>query len=114
MAKESLIRKKAIQKLQADGWITWFAPKVKFKQTDIFGIIDLLAIRGRERKNIQLTTFPNVSAKRKKIINFLKKFKVELPVEIWSWNSKRKDFKKEKINIKIKKRHWGKRKKITP
>jgi len=104
MAKEKLIRKKAIEILRRDKWVVWFAPKVKFKQTDVFGIIDLLALRGRQRKNIQLTTLPNVSTKRKKIINFLKKNKVELPVEIWSWNSRKKEFKKERINIKIKKR----------
>ena len=103
MAKESLIRKKAIEILRQEGWITWFGPKVRFKQTDIFGIIDLMALKGKRQKNIQLTTLPNVSTRRKKIINFLKKNKVELPVEIWSWNSKQKKFKKEKVNIKIKK-----------
>jgi len=102
MAKEAEIRKKAVEILRKDGWITWFSPKVKFKQTDVFGIIDLLALKGKRQKNIQLTTLPNVSAKRKKIANFLKKFKVELPVEIWAWNKGRKEFRKEKINIKIK------------
>ena len=101
--REAEIRKKAIEILRREKWIVWYAPKVKFKQTDIFGIIDLLALKGRRRKNIQLTTLPNVAAKRKKITNFLKKNKVELPVEIWGWNSKKKEFRKEKINIKIKK-----------
>ena len=66
MTKESDIRKKAIEQLRADGWITWFAPKVKFIQTDVFGIIDVLALRGKSKKNIQLTTLSNVSARRKK------------------------------------------------
>jgi len=52
MAKEAEIRKKAIGKLQDDGWITWFAPKVKFIQTDVFGIIDVLALRGKSKKLI--------------------------------------------------------------
>lgn len=103
MPKEAVIRKKAIQILEKGGWVVWFAPKVKYCQTDVFGIIDLLALKGRQRKNIQLTTSPNVSAKRKKIINFLKKNNVELPVEIWSWNGKKKKFKKEKVNCKINK-----------
>jgi len=111
MPKESIIRKKAIQILQEEGWITWFAPKVKFHETDVFGIVDLLALRGKQRKNVQLTTLPNVSAKRKKITNFLKKYKVEFPVEIWAWNQKKKTFKKEKVDIKIKKRHQIKAKK---
>mgnify|MGYP001610043083 CR=1 FL=1 len=107
--KEIVIRKKAIEELRADGWITWFAPKVKFQQTDIFGIIDLLALKGKRQKNIQLTTLPNVSSRRKKIINFLKKNKVEMTVEIWAWSNKKKKFKKEKINIKLKKRSLEKR-----
>ena len=102
MAKENLIRKKAIEILRRDKWIVWFAPKVKFQQTDVFGIIDLLALKGKKQKNIQLTTLSNVSTKRKKITNFFKKFKVELPIEIWSWDKKKKEFRKEKINIKIK------------
>lgn len=103
MPKEAVIRKKAIEILEEAGWITWYPSKVKFKQNDIFGIIDLLAIKGGEQKNIQLTTLPNISTKRKKITNFLKKFKVELPVEIWAWSKKQKEFRKEKINLKIKK-----------
>jgi hypothetical protein len=103
MAKEAEIRKKAIEELQADSWITWFPSKVRYKQNDIFGIIDLLALKGRKKKNIQLTTLSNISTRRKKITNFLKKFKVELPVEIWAWDQKKREFKKEKINIKIKK-----------
>lgn len=97
MAKEAIIRKKAIEELRADGWITWFAPKVKFIQTDVFGIIDLLALKGKNKKNIQLTTLSNVSARRKKITNFLKNNEVELRVEIWAWDSIKRRFKKEMV-----------------
>jgi hypothetical protein len=100
MVKEAEIRKKAIEELQSDGWITWFAPKVKFKQTDVFGIIDLLALKGKNKKNIQLTTLSNVSTRRKKIANFLKKNKVQMTVEIWAWSKKKKQFKKERLNGK--------------
>jgi len=103
MPAERFIRKKAVQILEKGGWITWYPSKIKFKQNDIFGIIDLLAIKGRKQKNIQLTTLPNISTKRKKITNFLKKSKVSLPVEIWAWNSSKKIFKIEKINLEIKK-----------
>jgi hypothetical protein len=102
MAKEALIRKKAIQILAEKGWVTWYPPKVKYKQTDVFGIIDVLALKGKGKKNIQLTTLPNVSAKRRKITNFLKEFKIELPVEIWAWDRKKRKFRKEKVNIKTK------------
>jgi len=111
MAKESLIRKKAIEILRRDKWVVWFAPKVKFHETDVFGIIDFLALKGRRQKNIQLTTLPNVSAKRKKITNFLKKNKVQMTVEIWAWNHRTRKFKKEKVNLKIKKRRRRKAKK---
>jgi len=101
MPKEALIKKKAIEILVNNGWITWHPAKTKYKQNDIFGIIDLLAVKGRQRKNIQITTSAHLSDRRKKIINFLKKFKVEMPVEIWSWNQKKRAFKKEKINTKL-------------
>jgi len=100
--REAEIRKRAIEILRQEGWITWFPAKARFKQNDVFGVIDVLALKGKKQKNIQLTTLPNVSTKRKKITNFFKKFKVELPIEIWSWNKKKKEFRKEKINIKIK------------
>ncbi len=103
MPKESVIRKKVIEILEKERWITWHPCKIRFKQNDIFGIIDLLAVRGRQKKNIQITTSTNTSVRRKKITAFLKKFKVEMPVEIWSWNQKQKKFKKEKVNIKLKK-----------
>ena len=41
--KESLIRKKAIQILEKKKWIIWWPSKVKFKQSDIFGIFDIVS-----------------------------------------------------------------------
>ena len=99
MPKESTIRKKAIQILEDNGWVVWFAPKVKYQQTDVFGIIDLLAIKGKRMKKIQLTTLTNVSTRRKKIQKFLKKFKIEMSVQIWAWNKKTKEFRKERVKI---------------
>ncbi len=98
MPKESVIRKKVIQLLEDDGWVCWFPPKVKFRESDVFGIIDVLALKGKNKKNIQLTTLPNISAKRKKIRSFLERTKVQLTVEIWAWDKKRRKFKKEKVN----------------
>ena len=98
MPKEVTIRKKAIQILEDKGWIYLFATQVKYQQTDVFGIIDLLAIKGKRMKKIQLTTLTNASTRRKKIQKFLKKFKIEMLVEIWSWDKKRKKFRKEKVN----------------
>lgn len=97
MAKESETRKKAIYFLSNKGWITWYPSKVRFKQNDIFGIIDLLALKGKKIRYIQLTTIPNVSRCRKKILNLFQEKKVKLPVEIWVWIKKEKKFKIEII-----------------
>ncbi len=99
MSKEAIIRKKAIQILKDKGWIVWFAPKVKYQQTDVFGIIDLLAIKGKRMKKIQLTTLANISTRRRKIQKFLKKFKIEMSIQIWGWDKKKKKFRKEKVEI---------------
>ncbi len=95
--RESEIRKRAIKILTDENWVCWFPSRARYKQNDIFGIIDLLAVKGKNLKKIQLTTLSNVSAKRKKITNFLKKNKVEMTVEIWGWLRKNKSFKIEKI-----------------
>jgi hypothetical protein len=98
MSKEGLIRKKVIDILENNDWITWYPAKVRYKQqNDVFGIIDLLAIKKKQRKNVQITTLSNLSNRRKKIKNFLKKSKVEMTIEIWAWNSVKKIFKVEKI-----------------
>lgn len=95
MAKEREIRKKAIEKLTKSGWLTWYPAKVRYKQNDIFGIIDLLALKRNKIRYIQLTTLPNIARQRKKILNFFKKKNVKLPVEIWAWLKKEKKFKTE-------------------
>ena len=100
MPKEAIIRKKVIAILTQAKWVCWYPPKVKFQQSDVFGIIDVLALRGREKKNIQITTLSNIPARRKKILTFFKTTNVELPVEIWGWNKKTKNFKKETVKAK--------------
>ena len=95
MAKEIETRKKAIQELTSRGWLTWYPAKVRFKQNDIFGIIDLLALKRRKMRYIQLTTLPNLARQRKKILDLFKKKKVKLLVEIWVWLKKEKRFKTE-------------------
>lgn len=100
MPKEAEIRKKAVEFLENDDWVVWYPPKIRFKQTDIFGIIDLLALKGRRQKNIQLTTVSNLATRRKKINNFLEEYQLEMTVEIWAWSAKKKGFKKEKVQRK--------------
>jgi len=97
MPNEAEIRKRAIKILTNKNWICWYPSRARYKQNDIFGIIDLLAIKGKRLKKIQLTTLPNVSTKRKKIKSFFKKTRAKLSVEIWAWSNKNKRFKIEKI-----------------
>lgn len=108
MPKEAEIRKKAVQILEKEKFICWYPAKVKYKQNDIFGVFDLVCWQKRTAniKFVQLTTLSNLSARRKKIKDFFKKNKlfqqVSVDVEIWGWNKKRREFKKEKFNIKRK------------
>jgi len=106
MAKESLIRKKAVEILTRDKWVIWWPAKVKFKQNDIFGAFDLVCCKkgAGDLKFIQLTTVPNLSARRKKIQAFYKENKINGPkivfgaeAQIWAWAEKRKEFKIETI-----------------
>lgn len=97
MAKESETRKKAVRELISRGWLIWYPPKVRYKQNDIFGIIDLLALKKNKMRYIQLTTMPNIARQRKKISDFFKKNGVKLPVEIWAWLKKKREFKTEII-----------------
>ncbi|MBI2038516.1 MAG: hypothetical protein HYT19_01160 [Candidatus Nealsonbacteria bacterium] len=102
MPKEAIIRKKAVAILTEKKWVSWYAPKVKFQQTDIFGVFDLICWQkaSKNLKFIQLTTLPNLSARRKKIQGFLKENKITAKstgVEIWAWNGRQKNFKIELI-----------------
>lgn len=106
MAKESLIRKKAVEIMTKGKWVTWWPAKVKFKQNDIFGIFDIVCCKkgAGKLKFIQLTTVPNLSARRKKIRSFLETNGIKgnkacfgAEVEIWAWAEKRKEFKIETI-----------------
>ena len=102
MPKEALIRKKAVAILTQTKWVSWYAPKVRFHETDIFGVFDLICWEksSKNLKFIQLTTLPNLSARRKKIQGFFKKNGIRqksAQVEIWAWNSRQKSFKIEMI-----------------
>ncbi|MDO8663795.1 MAG: hypothetical protein Q7K28_03105 [Candidatus Wildermuthbacteria bacterium] len=103
MPRESEIRKKAVTKLTDENWIYWYPPKVKFKQNDIFGVFDIICCKKKvgDLKFIQLTTVSNLSARRKKIQNFLTENKIHsklsrnADLEIWAWSKRHKSFKIE-------------------
>lgn len=101
--REAVIRKKAIRILTEENWIYWYPSKVKYKQNDIFGVFDLICWQKKTTniKFVQLTTLPNLSARKKKIKNFLKKNKLSkqavVDIEVWAWNKRDKVFKTVKI-----------------
>lgn len=103
MPKEAVIRKKALEILEKNNFVSWYPAKVKFKQNDIFGVFDLVCWKKKsaEIKFLQLTTSPNISARRKKIKAFIAEnkipHKITVDIEIWGWNQKKKEFKVEEI-----------------
>ena len=103
MAKESEIRKRAVQILEKQKWLAWWPSRAIFKQNDIFGIFDLICLKKKvgDLKFIQLTTLSNLSTRRKKIKNFLKRYQLtgqnSVDIEVWGWDKHRKEFKIELI-----------------
>jgi hypothetical protein len=97
--KETELRKKAILKLAEFGFVVWFPPVVKYFQRDIFGVFDLIAIKGDLLNFIQITTLPNLSARRKKIQEFFSKNSCFIQRSyIWAWDENINDFKIEIIS----------------
>ena len=97
MPTEAVIRKKVIEILEARGWVCWCPAKVKYHETDIFGIYDLICASGSSIRLIQFTTLSHISDRRKKIQAFTSKHNLNLPGEIWGYDKKNKIFKIEKL-----------------
>lgn len=97
--KETELRKIAISKLENFGFTVWFPPHIKYFQNDIFGVFDLIAIKEQGIINfIQITTLPNLSARRKKILTFFSQTGfIYHRVYIWAWDNKINDFKIENL-----------------
>ena len=105
MPKESVIRKKVIDKLSEDGWICWFPHKARYaKEVDIFGVFDVIAIQpgtlAAAVKFVQFTDHTNVSARVKKVTTWLDSNQLEteafngvVSMEVWGWNPKKKLFR---------------------
>ncbi len=94
--KETAIRKKAIDQLK--DWQCWYPPKVRWrKEGDIFGVIDLVAVKKKKHKWIQLTTLTNIRAREKKVLKWKEETGAKIPVEVWGWDKKYKRFKILKV-----------------
>lgn len=92
MATETLIRSKARAILEKEGFHLWCPSKVRYQETDIFGIYDGLAIKDSELRFIQWTTKHNMKAREKKIQSFFKEHNCFIPCEVWGWDEKSKGF----------------------
>ncbi len=98
MAKEATIRKNALKELQdKEGYICWCPPKVRYQETDIFGIFDTICVKDSNLRFIQWTSKSNISARRKKIQKFYEENDVFIGCEVWGYDDKVRKFKKEYI-----------------
>jgi len=96
--KEKYIKAKVKTKLVLAGWQCWFPIKSYYGlEKDIFGVFDCVAVKNNKVRFIQYTTLPNVSARRKKVREFLKKNDLEITAEVWGWSDKIKIFKIEEV-----------------
>ncbi len=94
--KEVVIKKAVYKQLEDEGFIGWSAPKVKYQETDIFGIFDGIFIKDSDLRFIQWTTSSNLSARKKKILKFFQDNNVFIPCEVWGMRTD-KTFKVEYI-----------------
>lgn len=91
---ESQIKKRAVEIFEERGWFWWFPVKSKWgKEKDIFGVFDCIVVIGGFPSFIQLTTLSNVSARRRKIENFVFETHFKSPRAIWAWDKKKGAFK---------------------
>ena len=65
---------------------------------DVFGIFDVLAIKGTHVRWIQFTSKGNMSARRKKILSFFKKHSCFIESELWGYDDNKREFKVEKFS----------------
>ena len=80
-----------------DWWVLWQAPHYKRMRWDIFTIFDVVAVSSKGAvRFIQITTTPNLSARRKKIQRWFDDNRMEVPdAYIWAWDKKYSVFKIE-------------------
>lgn len=95
MPSEKRLRQLACEKMTAQGFIPWFAPRVRWgHERDLWDIFDgIFLIPPAQMIPFQITTYSNISARRKKINNFFEKNNVNLYCEIWAWQKKYREFK---------------------
>ena len=75
--------------LTKDGWIVWFARRMKFVPAqDIITLYDGIAFKGSKMRLIQFTTKSNKSSHLTKIMAYKKLYALTHESELWLWNQK--------------------------
>lgn len=81
--REARIRANAKKALEKEGYHLWCPKKVRYQETDVFGIYDGLAVKGTEIRFIQWTSIGNIRAREKKIRKFFEERDCFIPSEVW-------------------------------
>jgi len=92
MAKEATIKKRAKEILLKEGYYPWCPAKVRYQETDIFGVFDCVCVKDSHVRYIQWTSKSNMSARKKKILAFFNAQNVFIPSEVWGYDDKAKTF----------------------
>lgn len=96
--KEKEIIDEAVKLLERREYVVWKPPKIKFYKTDIFGLFDLIGWKYGNFVFVQVTTYSNMSHRKRKI----KDFQIENNVWngsifVWGWDDKIREFVEERI-----------------
>lgn len=103
-----MTEKELVQKVQeyysrtagAGNFYIWRSPAFQKMRWDIFGVFDLIVLlKGRDEPTfIQVTTAPNLSARRRKIALFFQEIKMRINwCYIFAWHDKINDFIIEEV-----------------
>lgn len=84
--KEIELRRLASLEL-GDNWAIWHLQKVRYFQSDIFGVFDFIAINKITHliMLVQLTTLSNASKRRNKIYDWLRENNLNSFQNVWLW-----------------------------
>lgn len=83
---------RSLAKLRKDGWRPWIVETFNHytkTRSDMFGFVDILAIRENETLAVQATSYSNVSSRVKKItdhenVGFVRE--AGWRIEVWGWH----------------------------
>lgn len=95
--------KRTLEKLRKNGWIPAIVEKFNSfdqKRHDLFGFIDILAIKDNETLGIQATSYGHGAKRKNKILEnkiYPKVKQANWRVEVWEWKKVKKLSKENKI-----------------